>query len=155
MPNGSPDFYEKDLPALEAFFAPIADVLNRFADRHNLMADHYYHQSPSWRYNFRHPNGGVASIDVMKESADSVKVHLYWWVDDYDRFTRFSRTSSSAEVRIGAVDLTSVLEEEFDRVLSWQPGEWTHIASGYENSWGPMGREWLEGDVERYPKPKV
>src|SRR5262245_29109271 len=39
---------KKELPALEAFFAPIAGVLKDFADDHSLMLDRYYHQSPSW-----------------------------------------------------------------------------------------------------------
>jgi hypothetical protein len=155
MPNGSPDFYERELQALEAFFAPIADVLSTFAESHNLILDRYYHESPSWRFNFRHPKGGIASIDVMKESDESIKTHLYWWVDDYYKFTRFSRVSSSKEIRIRDVNLVNILEEELKRVLAWEAGEWTNVTTGYEKIWSPMGREWLEKDAERYPEPKV
>src|SRR5262245_864534 len=60
MPNGNPDFYEKELPALEAFFAPTAGVLKDLADDHNLMLDRYYHQSPSWRFNCSKYSGRFA-----------------------------------------------------------------------------------------------
>ena len=155
MPNGSADFHKKELPALEAFFAPMADVLNEFGSRHNLMLDRYYHESPSWRFNFKHPKGGVASLDVMKESADSIKIHLYWWVDDYDVFTRFIRTDETPSYGIKSAELAQILEEQLRAILSWVPGEWTQVATGYEQSWKPQGRKWLEKDVERYPIPKV
>jgi hypothetical protein len=155
MPNGNPKFHEEELPALEAFFSQIADVLNQFASRHNLMLDKYYHESPSWRFNFRHPKGGVASIDVMKESDDSVKIHGYWWLDDYDKFTRFLKTDESEEFNVDAVNLNDLLENKFKAILSWELGEWTRIATGYEEYWKPQGRKWIEKNVERYPKPKV
>ena len=155
MPNGNPKFHEEELPALESFFSEIAGVLNRFASSHNLMLDKYYHQSHSWRFNFRHPKGGVASIDVMKESDDSIKIYLYWWVDDYDKFTRFARTDETPAYEVGSIDLAQVLEERLRTVLSWEPGTWTQVAMGYEQFWKPQGEKWLQKDVERYPMPKV
>lgn len=154
MPNGNPKFHEEELPALESFFGPIADLLNQFASRHHLMLDKYYHDSPSWRFNFRHPKGGVASIDVMKESDDSLKLHGYWWLDDYDKFTRFLRRDESEAFNLNSVNLNELLEEKFKAILAWELGEWTQVATGYENSWKPFGRKWIEKDVERYPEPK-
>ncbi len=155
MPNGNPKFHEEELPALEAFFSQIADVLNQFASRHNLMLDKYYHESHSWGFNFRHPKGGVASIDVTKESDDSVKIYGYWWLDDYDKFTRFLKRDESEEFDLGAINLSGLLENKFKEILSWELGEWTQVATGYEEYWKPQGRKWIEKDVERYPKPKV
>ncbi len=155
MPNGSRDFYEKELPALEAFFAPIAGSLTEFGIRHHLMLDRYYHQSPSWRFNFRHPKSGVGSLDVMKWTEDSIKISLLWWIDDYDKFTRFLRWDETQEYQVGSGDLAQILETQLRRVLSWEPGEWTQVAADYEQLWKPYPREWIETDVERYPTPKL
>lgn len=155
MPNGSHEFYEKELLALETFFAQIADVLNEFASKHSLMLDRYYHDSPSWRFNFRHPKGGVASIDVMKQADDSARIYNYWWIDDYDQFTRFLRMEEAATFKLGDPDLARILEEQLRTVLSWQPGEWTWTATDFEQTWGPFPREWIDKDPERYPVPKL
>lgn len=61
MPNGNPDF---DPKAAEQWFAPIAGVLESFAQRHNLLVDRCYHDSPSWTFRFSHPRGGQASVGV-------------------------------------------------------------------------------------------
>ena len=133
----------------------MAEALNEFGSKHNLMLERYYHEAPSWRFNFRHPKGGVASLDVMKQSEDSIKIYLYWWIDDYDKFTRFVRTDKSPSYEVGSIDLTQILEERLRVVLSWEPGAWTQVATGYEQFWKPQGKKWLQKDVERYPIPKV
>jgi hypothetical protein len=155
MPNGHPKFHEEELPVLEAFFSQIADVLNQFASRHNLMLDKYYHESHSWRFNFRHPKGGVASIDVLKETDNSVKIYGCWWLDDYDKFTRFLKRDESEKFELSNVNLSELLKNKLKEILSWELGEWTQIASGYEEIWRPMGKKSIQKDVERYPKPKV
>jgi len=155
MPNGDREFYEEEAPALDLFFSQIADVMNHFASRHNLLLNKYYHQYPSWRFNFRHPKGGLASIEVVKASDESLKIYGCWWLDDYDKFTRFLKRDEPELFNIGAVNLNEVLEKKFKEILSWELGEWTQVATGYEKAWKPQGREWVEKDVERYPKPKV
>ncbi|MBD0370686.1 MAG: hypothetical protein ICV60_07625 [Pyrinomonadaceae bacterium] len=155
MPNGNPKFHEEELPALEAFFSKIAGVLTQFAARHNLMLVKYYHQVPSWRFNFRHPKGGVATIDVMKETDDSAKIHSYWWLNDYDRFTHFSKLGEPELFNTGEANLDSLLENKLREILSWELGEWTQVATGYEDYWKSYGRDFIEKDVERYPEPKL
>jgi hypothetical protein len=155
MPNGHHDFGETDFPVLEAFFAPLADTLTAFGARHNLMLEKYYHESPSWRFNFRHPKGGVASIDVMRDSPDSIKIARYWWVDDYDTFSRSLRTEESQSYQLNDIDVNDILEDQLEQVLSWEKGTWTQVATGYERFWKPQGRKFIERDVERYPQPKV
>ena len=153
MPNGSPNFHEEELPALESFFSTIAGDLNEFASRHNLSLEKYWHQFPSWRFNFRHPKGGVASIEVMKEG-DSVRIYSYWWLDNYDEFTRYEKRDESEMVEKSKVNL-DFLESKFRGIISWELGEWTQVATGHEDYWKPHGREYIEKDVERYPQPKV
>ena len=59
MPNGNPKFNVEELPKLEEFFAPFSDELQRFAEKHNLLIDKYWHQFHSWRFSFKHPKGGI------------------------------------------------------------------------------------------------
>jgi len=155
MPNGDPDFDEKEFPVLESFFAPIADLLTTFAARYNLMLEKYYHQLPSWRLNFRHPKGGVSSLEVMRDSPGSIKVYRYWWIDDYDNFSRSIRRDETQAYELTNTDLNRILEEQFRGMLSWDRGAWTQVATGYESSWKRQGRKFIESEVARYPEPKV
>jgi hypothetical protein len=36
-------------------------------------------------------------------------------------------------------------------MLSWRPGEWTQIATGYEKSWGPYTEQEFEAMAPRWP----
>jgi hypothetical protein len=85
VPNGNPDF---DPKAAEQWFAPIAGVLESFAQRHNLLVDRYYHDTPSWTFRFNHPRGGQASLGVSCDAGETASIYSSWHVDDYDRFTR-------------------------------------------------------------------
>lgn len=155
MPNGHPDFYKKALPELESFFEPAANVLTEFGKNHNLALVKYYHQIPSWRFNFRHPQGGVASLDIMRELSDSIKIFLYWWFDDYDTFSRSIKSDETGLYRLSDIDIGRILEEQLAEILSWERGDWTEVVSGYERFWKPQGRDFIERDIERYPEPKV
>ncbi len=148
------EFQEKVSPDVEAFFAQIADVLNDFGSSHNLLLERYYHEAPSWRFNFRHPEGGVASIDVMKKSNDSLKIYDHWWIDDFDKFARFLRTEETPEYKIDSVNLAETLEEHLRKILSWQSDKLTRVEIDYEPYWKPH-KEVLLNYVDRYPQPKV
>src|SRR5262245_14965727 len=94
MPNGDPNVHVETLPRLEYFFSTLSEVLNAFSSKHDLLVDKYWHQFPSWRLSFRHPKGGVACLEVMKEE-DGIKIYSYWWLDKYDEFTRYSKRTES------------------------------------------------------------
>jgi hypothetical protein len=155
MPNGNQDFHEQELPALEAFFAPMADALIEFGSRHNLLLTRYYHQFPWWSFSFRHPRGGVGCVSVMKESEDSIKVYSNWWIDDFDLFTRSARKDETPTIDVKSPDLGDVLTERLKAILSWEPGDWTEVHTGYERIWKHVDRKQREREVEQYPIPEV
>lgn len=119
MPNGNPEYQEKVPSDVEAFFAQIANVLNNFGSKHDLLLERYYHSAPCWKFNFRHPKGGAGSIDVFKESEDSLKIYAHWWIDDFDNFARFLRTEETPAFEVDSVNLAETLEKQLRRILSW------------------------------------
>ncbi len=135
MPNGDPKFGEKTLPGLEAFFARLAPLLERFAARHNLKIEKYYHESHSWSLQFRHPRGGVANIDVERQSADTVRLWACWWHDDYDKATRSIKRLQTEPLETATPVLQHALETTLDTVVSWEFGAWDSVHGGYEDIW--------------------
>src|ERR1700719_5404086 len=110
MPNGDSGFQVKERE-LEKFFQTVAGVLTQSSQRHNLKLEKYYHQSPSWSFTFRHPKGGVAKIEVSRESPDTLGLSSCWWYDDYDKLTRFARKTKSRSLPPTPRVLTDELEE--------------------------------------------
>ena len=135
MPNGNRHFKEEELPVLEEFFSRIGDLLTKFADDFNLKIERYWHQMPSWRLNFKHPKGGFACIEVMKNHESEIKIYSYWWLDDFDKGTRHSRTTESDSYRLEDLQLYDLLRENLKLIVSWTSNEWTDISSGFQEAW--------------------
>src|ERR1044072_1612090 len=70
------------------FFKKFIPLFESFAEKHNLMIKKYWYDWASWRFNFKHPKGGVACIEVMREDGDMIGIYGYWWLDIYDEGTR-------------------------------------------------------------------
>jgi hypothetical protein len=95
-PEFGPGFTEADYRAIRSFFAGIAPALEAFADKHNLKIDKYYHESPTWTLMFRHPQKGIAMIEVERLSGCSLRLRAVWWHDDYDAATRSVKQRQAA-----------------------------------------------------------
>jgi hypothetical protein len=154
MPNGSPDFDERERPLLEQFFAPVADCLERFGLEHNLMLTRYWHQEPCWDFMFRHPLGGVGRIMIHKAGEDLLSVQGLRWVDRYDEFARYLRRSTARLIKRGPTDLAPALRAGLEEVLGWQDGNWDDIVGGYREVWSRNTKEEFEGAITYYPIPR-
>ena len=150
MPNGNPDF---DFQAAEQWFAPIAGVLESFAQRHNLLVDRYYHDSPSWTFRFNHPRGGQASVGVSCNAGETASIYSTWHVDDYDRFTRSIHWRKPRAVSKDANALLEDLELELSAILAVPLGQWNQVADGYANVWGRYTKDEFEKLQPSYPDP--
>ena len=150
MPNGNADF---DLEAVQQWFAPITSVLMSFAERHNLLVDRYYHDSPSWTFRFNNPRGGQASIGVSCNAGEIAVIHSSWHVDDYDRFTRFIHWRKPREVSKDANALIEELELEFSAILAVPLEQWNQVADGYSNIWGRYTKNEFDKMRPSYPDP--
>ena len=128
MPNGDPDFHTKELPTLERFFARLAPAITRFAERHSLRIQRYYHDLPSWQLCFDHPAGGSAYVELRRVDDDTFRVHSVWWLDDRPNRKRRSRFSTGHDYPVSASDIDRVLGEAYDAVRAWKQGEWTLVS---------------------------
>ena len=155
MPNGNPHFSEQELPTLKAFFSGISNVLTKFAEDFNLKIDQYWHQMPSWRFSFKHPKGGLACVEVMKESDTEIKFYSYWWIDDFENATRYSRTAETDVFKLDGAKLRHLLQDELRMVLSWPLDGWTEITTGYAQAWSCYTAEDFSNFEDSYPLPKV
>ena len=121
MPNGDPNWGTKEYPKLEVFFAQFSDVIDTFATFHNLTVDKYYHQSASWSYLFKHPQGGIGKIEIQKLGDEDVMVNPIWWLDDYEMFTRYLKHGEAKKCSITDKDvLRQLLGDALSQVLSWR-----------------------------------
>ncbi len=150
MPNGDPNF---DFVGLDRFFAPLSDALEYFAKRHNLNIEKYYHEAPSWNLTFRHPERGVAKIDITRKDDDHVCVQEMWWFDDYDKLTRSIRRWNREPVRAMSYEVQKEVELALKDILAWQFGTWDAEYSGYKN----WRKTWTKSQFyeleKQYPLP--
>jgi hypothetical protein len=141
----------EDSAAIDAYFKPIAATLLEFAQRHNLAHEKYPHGAIMWSLCFAHPQGGHAKIDLMEYAADQMKIASVWWIDDFRRFERRLKWGDKVLCPLDAGEAVRILDQVFMTILSWRPGEWTQIATGYEQSWGGYTREQFESMLPRWP----
>jgi hypothetical protein len=153
MPNGDPRSNVK-MQELDEFFRTIAEVLTQFAQRHNLKLQKYYHESPSWSFTFRHPKGGVAKIEVARESANTLHLSSSWWYDNYDNATRFARKTISQSLPRTPKVLDSELEKTLSLITSWQFGEWDESHGGNDSWKTNWTKQQFELLLEQYPIPR-
>jgi hypothetical protein len=153
VPNGTPDFGEKDLPLLEAFFARLSGALTRFAEAHTLTTEKYWHQCPSWRFTFRHPKGGLACLEVMKEGDEEVVIYSYWWIDDVEKARRNSCRAQSERLTLDEIQIHRRIEETLSMVLSWSLDDLTTKATGFEQACKGRSKEDLQRELSQYPYP--
>jgi hypothetical protein len=108
---------------LEAAFEKLAPDLEHFADRHALQVERFKRGSSIWTFLFRHPKGGVASlqlsINLARETGDlRAMVLAHWWVDIADEQRRLAATFPTLRAAsLAAADVLEVMERIFARVL--------------------------------------
>lgn len=154
MPNGNLNLNEREFPKSEKFFCQFSKNLEDFAERHNLLIDKYWHQFYSWRFSFKHPKGGIAALELFKENGLLMQIYSYWWIDDYEKFTRFARRSQSKYFEAEIEIILQNLEENFFEILSWKTGEWTDLTKEFKGIWNKYSKEEFYKLNDKYPVPR-
>ena len=148
--QAGPEYFSE----LESFFAPLADVLQSFGERHNLKLEKYYHEEPSWSFTFRHPSGGVGKISVLR-SRNEVDFDCWWWYDDYETMTRHIKRMRKEHVPAKPKLVGEELERALQSLLSWKSGNWDEALGGnkvWQKTWT---RDEFLRLPEKYPIPKL
>lgn len=154
MPNGTPDFHQAIEPEYARFFEPVAIELCAFAERHNLKLEKYYHEAPVWSFLFRHPGGGIAKMDVEKESDNHCTLRKYWWRDDYDNGVRSIRQAQIPEFPRETGRIAPLLEDALHDILSWPANSWTVQHGGFSDIWQrTLSRDAFTQLEHAYPVP--
>ncbi len=107
----------------KAAFEKLAPDLERFAERHTLQVERFKRGFSIWTFLFRHPKGGVASlqlsINLARETGDlRAMVLAHWWVDIADEQRRLAAAFPTARIAsLEVADVLEALERTFARVL--------------------------------------
>jgi hypothetical protein len=145
---------EELYPEYESYFAPFAELVLAFVERHGLLLEKYYHDAPMWSLCFRHPAGGEAKLDISTSDGQRLSVTGSWWVDDYDLGTRSIRRTDAIEVPFWTPRLRAVLESCLASVVGWRPGQWDQVAGGYHTTWEPYWTKEQFDELQfRWPDP--
>lgn len=152
MPNGNPNF---DLEEQEAWFGPISETIAEFARSRNLFLEKYYHENCSWDLRFNHPRGGRGAVTVYNGGSDLARIGSTWYLDDYDRFTRFIHWRGLREIPKSPDAVRRELAIELAAILSVPVGQWTQVATAYASIWGQYTKEEFQRMTRQYPYPLV
>ena len=94
-------------------------------------------------------------LEFSKETDSLFVIYSFWWLDDYDKSTRFHHQSQTNFFEAETGEISQMLEKCFDEILSWQFDQWTKMTSGFEDSWSIYSREEFYKLVDKYPAPKL
>jgi len=150
------EWSEKELPKIKAFFRKISHILNKFAQRHNLNIEKYYHDGPSWDFLFRHPEGGVCYIEVRMFDERHVELCGDWSIYEIDSGTGYDKNTSLIKCSTGKIELEKSLEKMLFWVLSWKRYDLKIIAKRSPDVKEQWTKEELDNYLKRrYPIPKI
>lgn len=156
MSNENQDFFKKELPKIEGFFNEISDIIGKFVNEYNLSIEKYPHQLPVWNLSFAHPESGEAYIEISKNIEDMIGISGHWFVDNYEEFTRYIKTSAPILIPITQKNLLhQYLTKEFGVMLTWKKGNWSSVSRGHKGDWGKYGKEKFYGMKNKLPIPKI
>jgi hypothetical protein len=141
-----------DGSSLDHFFSRFSKAFSSFSARHHLRVDKYWHDFPSWRFSFKHPKGGVGCIEVFREGEAQISVYKYWWLDNYEQGTRFSKRRESGILDVDTARMADLLSEALQEITSWPLDSWTETVTGFGPSWTKhFSKEQFKALSDNYP----
>ncbi len=139
---------------LEARFAPYANTLTTFAQKHNLLIEKYYHDASVWSLNFEHPLGGQAKIDIFIMNTQEIEIQSVRWIDTYSEWTRSLKWGKTTKVIPDNTKLSDALPATLKEILTWKADDWSTVVNNYESIWGKFTEEEFKAMTPKLPKVK-
>jgi len=148
------EWAEKELPKVKAFFGKIADILNKFANRHNLNIEKYTQDGPAWDFLFRHPEGGSCYVQVRMYDKRHVELCGDWSIYDIDTGISYDKHTHLSQCSTDKIELENKLEEMLALVLSWNREDLEIVAKRSPDIKEQWTKEELASNLERrFPSP--
>jgi len=155
MPNGHPDFEHTERAQLEAFYAPIAPTLEAFAQRFNLRLIKYYHGSNSWNFEFRHPQGGIATIQVLQSDEQQVQLASAWSLPNFETFTSSIFQRLGDKLDRNDPELPKALESLLRLMVALTRDQLVPTGIDYKPFWNTEHLPALKRSEMDYPEPRL
>ena len=154
MSKESQGFFKKEFLEIEEFFCEISGAISKFAKEYNLSIEKYPHQLSVWNLSFAHPKNGEAYIEVSKNIEDMIGISGHWFIDNYDKFTRYIKASAPILIPVSQKKLLyQYLTKELGAILAWERGVWSSVSKGYRNDWGKYSKEGFCDMKKKLPIP--
>jgi hypothetical protein len=135
---------------VEDFFKNNQLVLVNFSERYGLFIDKYYHNDSTWDFRFKHPKGGVATVELKYHpEINMITVSGNWYIDVYDEFTRYLKWGDTSIVS-NENSLREMLKKYLVEILKWEKSEMTAYRD-YENPW----KEYSKNEFEAMVNPEI
>src|SRR5258708_39747042 len=105
---------------------------------------------------FPAPKGREGGIQVERVDDSTARVGRYWYIDEFENFTRYLKSDKGSDLGLREVDLREILEQKLQDIVSWNKSDMI-AHPDYEKFWSVYSREeWLQmSPIERLPKPKL
>jgi hypothetical protein len=99
------DLTDEKLADFERFFAPLAPMLEAFAERHNLRIEKYHRGQPKWAFLFRLvEEGSRGHVSVLWVGDDQVFILGGRERRDFERFRSFSARGGVGQLTLSRDD---------------------------------------------------
>jgi hypothetical protein len=138
----------------DQLFSDIAPILDRIAERRNLVIEKYHHDQPLWELCFSHPQKGQAKIEVHRNEPSKLRVVGVWWLDDYATAVRRIRWGEPLGISLPSSFLYEKIEHLLEHMLSWKAGKWTQEVAGFEKIWHRHSKTEFEAMMPKWPIPR-
>jgi hypothetical protein len=137
---------EAKLAELERFFAPLAALLQAFAERHNLRIDKYHRAQANWSFIFRLVGEGtIGHIQVLRVGDNQVLIAGHRERRDFEGFRRFISRGGVATLTLSRDDPRFAEELESMLVRTVSHPDSRLVSDGID--WSTRSRE--ENDLSR------
>jgi hypothetical protein len=109
---------------IDRLFAPIADTVEDFAQKHSLSLEKYARGNTGWELAQRRSEGGTV---LLYDDTLGLGVGSVWHFLCPEMSMQYSHFRPMAACQINAKDVAARLDEEMRGISAVQFGYWTHM----------------------------
>jgi hypothetical protein len=112
---------------IEGIFAPIADVVDRFANAHNLKLKKCARGNSGWELVRSHPDGGDVFVLLMYDTELGLGIAGTWQFRCPEMGRDYTHFRNVRQTPIESAAVSVAMSEELDAIVAVKFGHWTHV----------------------------